>query len=298
MAKRQPRWLRTFQRPPQPRPKLRHDAYVNITPWRSADVWMAEGSALHDLHYQALYLETGEAVSKSLWVRWLAAVSSFADRATGRNVRAAEATIAARAGCSVRSVRRCQRLARLLGIWRVVFAGRELRADERSYFERQGIYLAGWPNVAALTASAEYSTGPIGNVDNSVDNSVGIYAGHLPAQAGYYLNLTSRGIQFRTRAGARSARAKRDRRKDLPAEVIGVARECREDRRVPGWIRVLSVAGLARLLLRYPRIHSSYDLTAVLTRWLRAGRTFPERIERPYAYLEFLLENCEKVFFA
>ncbi len=131
-------------------------AYAGTVAWPSRAMFLsALDIAVRGVWRTRLRRTIKDAVSPDSFMRWARREAAGADSSTGRGQQESVDTVAADLQCSTALVQRCRRIARDLGIYRDVVAGRLLRLTERLEVHARGSKQRGVTGERAFTVPPE-----------------------------------------------------------------------------------------------------------------------------------------------
>ncbi len=131
-------------------------AYAGTVAWPSRAMFLsALDIAVRGVWRPRLRRTIKDAVSPDSFMRWARREAAGADSSTGRGQQESVDTVAADLQCSPALVQRCRRVARDLGIYRDVVAGRLLRLTERLEVHVRGSQQRGVTGERAFTVPPE-----------------------------------------------------------------------------------------------------------------------------------------------
>ena len=287
------------------------DAYCRVPMWSGAQRWARVAVPVaYALHHERLRAAIPhDAVSLKTLVKVADARARYADGRSGRHCRPTNATLAALAGVTERTVRRATRWLAALGCATEILRGRQRTKRERLATWRLGSKARGWASVWALhnprpvvdnsrdsnglwrPVSHRLSTHPRrGSI--SVENST--LKNPLPTAAHVH-NLPKAGQGPPTQGGApRHAYTKANRGPAFAAVDEGgrlLAVRWLADGQTPAWAARHTPRGWARLLAG-PAAHgwTPRDLNLLIHEWAVVdGNYLPESPYRPIGLLGAIL---------
>lgn len=209
----------------------------------------------------------GNPIALKTLLRVAAARAEFADHRTGRNCRASNATLAAVAGVSVRTVQRASTVLRLLGVATEVLRGRQRSRHERYASWRVGDRGRGWASVWVLHDSRSQRLSP-------------------HPEGSFSLTKTSVKSLVTTaprRAGGRKTRP------DERATIL--AQRWVTDPDSPPWARRYRTATVWARLLTGPAQHGwiPRDINELIRDYIRLGNWVPDSPHKPAGLLGRIL---------
>lgn len=135
-------------------------AYSQIPAWTSRDHWLEvvveTAIALHPEAFRWQNGQTVQYLNVDTFREYAVVLSGYAgDQKTGRYCKVKPAILASVLGVVARTVKRCNRVAQVLGLLVVVKPGRMLNLDESTGCRRRGSKQRGLSNECALTIPAD-----------------------------------------------------------------------------------------------------------------------------------------------
>ena len=215
----------------------------------------------------------GNPISLKTLIRVAAARAHHADHRTGRDCRPSNATLAACAGVSVRTVQRASTALRLLGVATEVLRGRQRTRNERMASWRVGDRRRGWASVWALHDSRfpQLSPHPAGSLFRSK-------------------NSRREKLTTPTRRQAAGSGAARRRQGPEP-RALALANRWIGDEQSPPWARRYRTPGAWARVLAGPAAHgwTPRDINQLITDWIGTGHWIPDSPHKPIGLLGAIL---------
>jgi hypothetical protein len=215
----------------------------------------------------------GNPISLKTLLRVAKARAQHADHRTGRGCRPTNATLAACAGVSVRTVQRASTALRLLGVATEVLRGRQRSRTERMASWRVGDRGRGWASVWVL------HDGRFPGVSPHPGGS------HLGSKTSRRENLTTP-----TRRQAAGSGAKKRRQCPEPRALV-LANKWITDEQSPPWARRYRTPAAWARILSGPAAHgwTPRDINQLITDWLGTGHWIPDSPHKPIGLLGGIL---------
>jgi hypothetical protein len=214
----------------------------------------------------------GNPISLNTLIRVAEARGRYANHRTGRDCRPANATLAACAGVSVRTVQRASTALRLLGVATEVLRGRQRRRDERMASWRVGDKGRGWASVWVLHDDRNNRLSP---------HPGGSLLSHKPS---VYEVVTTANRRQAVGRGAARRRPSHDRGQAL-------ARQWVTDPKSPPWARRYRTTGPWARILASAETHgwNSRDVNQLITDYIGVGNWVPDSPHTPAGLLGAIL---------
>jgi hypothetical protein len=215
----------------------------------------------------------GNPISLKTLLRVAEARARYAEHHTGRNCRASNATLAACAGVSVRTVQRATTALRLLGVATEVLRGRQRSRNERMASWRVEDRGRGWASVWALHDSRFPQLSP--------------HPGGTPVR-----DKNSRKEELTTPTRRRSAGSGAASQRQCPdAPTLALANRWINDRQSPPWARRYRTPAAWARILAGPAAYgwTARDINQLITDWLGTGHWIPDRPHKPIGLLGAIL---------
>ncbi|WP_233151362.1 helix-turn-helix domain-containing protein [Mycobacterium lehmannii] len=215
----------------------------------------------------------GNPISLPTLIKVAAARARYADHRTGRDCRPTNATLAACAGVSIRTVQRASTALRLLGVATEVLRGRQRSRNERMASWRVADKGRGWASVWALHDNRNrcLSPHPAGSL--------------FPEKPSVKNKLTT---QHRRHAGG----SRTATRRDSPEPGARLARQWVLDPTSPPWARRYRTPQAWARLLAGPETHNwtPRDVNQLISDYIGVGNWVPDSPHKPAGLLGHILK--------
>ena len=215
----------------------------------------------------------GNPISLKTLIRVAKARAHHAEYRTGRECRPTNATLAACAGVSVRTVQRASTALRMLGVATEVLRGRQRSRNERMASWRVGDRGRGWASVWALH-----------------DGRFPIVSPHPGGSFLSSKNSRRENLTTPNRRQAAGSGAKK-RRQCPDARAVALANRWITDEQSPPWARRYRTPAAWARILAGPAAHgwTPRDINQLITDWIGTGHWIPDSPHKPIGLLGGIL---------
>lgn len=281
-ARTAPVWILRAAGHDHPRPSTLIRLDLGGMPWTGIPCWSGGAERWARATVPAAYAQRyathvrpvmpGNPISVKTLVQVAAARARYADHRTGRECRPTNATLAACAGVSIRTVQRASTALRLLGVATEVLRGRQRTRQERMASWRVGDKGRGWASVWVLHDDRNRTLSPQPG-------------GSLLSQKPSVNNeLTTAN---RRRNGGRRAAVRRD----SPEAGDSLARKWVLDPNSPPWVRRYRTTRPWARLLAGAEAHkwTPRDVNQLISDYIGVGNWVPDSPHKPAGLLGHIL---------